>query len=260
MIDYVFPELKLNQPKARPYETNDIMHRNIVIFGAQASGKSEFIRCLAEKFAEKYGSNKTITILSRFFPRLISSIGLIKVPVQMYVWGDSTLKKQKDDELAAFFNIRNLYWAKTGIREGYLITVNNMHDLFGIKKKMRSSVDAIFFRSLPTNKYDIRVAQDYLGEDKYNEFLDIIKRRDSEPKLKSITYYNIRGDVGRVEWDLAKNNHVIDIDTKKDILGQFNAGVSPTFQKLTMILLLGGVSVVLSYLLWIFFKIMRYVR
>jgi len=251
MSEYLFPELKLNQPRTRAYETNDIMHRNIIVYGSQASGKTEFIRGFAEKLIEKYGKDKAVTILSRFFPKLIRSIGLIKTPVQMYVWEDSTLKKQRDEEFAAFFNIRNLYWARTGVKEGYLITVNNMHDLFGIKKKLRSSVDGIFFRSLPTNKYDISVAKDYLGEDKFNEFADIIKRRDKEPKLKAITYYNIRGEVGRLEWDLAKNNHIFDMDTRKDILSQFGSSHITLSQFITTFGIFMFGLIAMAYLIWV---------
>src|SRR5207245_6192720 len=90
--------------------------------------------------------------------------------------------------------------------------------LFGIKKQLRSSVDATFFRSLPTDRYDVGVAKDMLGENNFDTFNNIIKRRDAEPKLKSITYYNIRGETGFVDWDLAKNNHVIDLDPKQDVL------------------------------------------
>jgi hypothetical protein len=133
--------------------------------------------------------------------------------VQMFVWEDASLKPQRDAELAAFFNVRHIYSARTGIYKGVLITANVTHDLFAIKKKIRSSVDGIFFRSLPTDDYDKRIARDILGEDNYNRFADIIRRRDSDPSLMGITYYNIRGEVGFVNWDLAKQDYVIDVDT-----------------------------------------------
>jgi len=256
MSEYLFPELKLNQPRTRDYITNDIIHRNILVFGAQASGKTEFVRCLAEKYVEKYGAGKATTILSRFFPRLIKMIGMIKSPVQLYVWEDSTLKKIKLEEIAAFFNVRNLYWSKTGINEGIIITINNVHDLFALKKQMRSSVDALFFRGLPTNKYDMKAAKDWLGEDKFNEFLDIIKRRDKEPKLKAFTYYNIRGEVGRVEWDLAKNNHVLDLDSPKDILHQFDVGPSRFTAYLFLLFSLGA----LIFFTWVWIKLQRFIH
>ena len=130
-----------------------------------------------------------------------------------------------------------------------------MHDLFGIKKKLRSSVDGIFFRSLPTNKYDISVAKDYLGEDKFNEFADIIKRRDKEPKLKAITYYNIRGEVGRLEWDLAKNNHIFDMDTRKDILSQFGSSHITLSQFITTFGIFMFGLIAMAYLIWVYFSL-----
>jgi hypothetical protein len=131
----------------------------------------------------------------------------------MYVWEDASLKRQKDEELAAFFNVRHIYSARTGIYKGVLITANVTHDLFAIKKKIRSSVDCIFFRSLPSDDYDKRIAKDILGEDNYSKFADIIKKRDSDPSLMGITYYNIRGEVGFVNWDLAKQDYILDVDT-----------------------------------------------
>jgi len=217
-VDYIFPDLRLSPINNRSYKTNDIVHRNIIVYGAQASGKTEFIRAYSEKLAEKYGAKQTLNIKSRFFPRLIKSVGVWPRAVNHFNWEDSTLKKQKDEELAAFYNVRNLYWSKTGINKGIIITSSNVHDLFGIKKQLRSSVDATFFRSLPTDRYDVGVAKDMLGENNFDTFNNIIKRRDAEPKLKSITYYNIRGETGFVDWDLAKNNHVIDLDPKQDVL------------------------------------------
>src|SRR5438477_584073 len=101
---YGMPELIINKAEQKSYVTNDVLHRNILVYGAQGQGKSEFIRALAEKLAEKY-PNESVSILSRYFPKLINAVGVVpNKPIQMYVWEDATLKKQKDNELAAFFN------------------------------------------------------------------------------------------------------------------------------------------------------------
>src|SRR5437899_7392882 len=106
-LEYLFPAVP-NGNNNRPYNTNDILHRNIVVYGAQASGKTEFNRALAEKYVEKYGEDEVAALLSRLFPRLIKSVGAVRDrPVQLFVWEDASLKKQRDEELAAFFNVRH---------------------------------------------------------------------------------------------------------------------------------------------------------
>src|SRR5436853_7774130 len=161
-IDYLFPVIP-NGNNNRPYKTNDIIHRNVLVFSAQGQGKSEFCRALAEKYVERYGKDNVAALLSRLFPRLIKSVGAVRDrPVQLFIWEDASLKKQRDEELAAFFNVRHIYQARTGQNKAVLITINNTHDLFAIKKKLRSSVYAIFFRGLHTDDYDIRIAKAYL--------------------------------------------------------------------------------------------------
>lgn len=41
----------------RPYESNAIVWRNVLIYGSQGSGKSETVRAIVEKAVEKYGSD-----------------------------------------------------------------------------------------------------------------------------------------------------------------------------------------------------------
>jgi hypothetical protein len=235
------------QDNGRPYATNDIIHRNIVVYGAQGHGKSEFIRAFAEKLIEKYGESQAITILSRNFPTLISAVGSVKVPVQCYVWEDASLKKQKDEELSAFFNVRHIYAARTGIYKGVIITANVTHDLFAIKKKMRSSVDGIFFRSLPDDDYDRRIAKDILGEDVYNKFAVMVKERDKNPQLMGYTAYNIKGERGFVCWDLAKQNYVLDVDTALPI--KTSNSTSSVMKVIGIMLIVAMVWVIIAYVL-----------
>ena len=260
-IEYIFPDLKMANPVNNGYQTNDIKYKNLIVFGYQGSGKTEFCRILAEKMAEKYTSQKAVTILSRFFPQLIRSVGLVKVPVQTYVWEDSSLKRQSPEELAAFFNVRHIYAARTGLYNGIITTISNVHDLYAVNKKLRSTRDGIFFRSLPTNEFDKRAAKNFLGEDKFKEFEDIIKRRETDPKLMGITYYNIHGEIGRVDWDLAKKNYLIDIDPAGAVINsvlQSPTTYKPTWwQYAAAGAAIGSVLLVASLYAWFIIHVIR---
>ena len=84
---------------------------------------------------------------------------------------------------------------------------------------MNLSLDRSAKQSLPNNEYDARIAKSLIGEDNYKVFQEVIKNRDTDPKLKSITYYNIRGETGFLDWGLARKNYLIDIDTPREIIG-----------------------------------------
>src|SRR5947208_6204751 len=91
-LESLLPDLTPVVNLDKGYITNDIKYRNIMVVGGQGTGKSEFCRAFAEKVAERYGADKSANILSRFFPKLMASVGLVNVPVQVYYWEDSTLK------------------------------------------------------------------------------------------------------------------------------------------------------------------------
>ncbi len=135
--------------------SNPIEFRNIMVVGAQGSGKTTSDQALAYGLALKYLNEPiyaaietaSLTGLLHYAPKHACSAYFL-------VGADLTLAKIPRSTINAFFQIRHLIWDSSGVQRAIVVTSLESHTLHGMDKNLRTDISMIFLKSVPTNRYD----------------------------------------------------------------------------------------------------------
>ncbi|MGC8962077.1 MAG: hypothetical protein ACP5K1_06525, partial [Candidatus Bathyarchaeia archaeon] len=89
-----------------------------------------------------------------------------------------------------YFTIRHKMAARTGLRNGLVVTAFTTHDLYGVQpKSLRTTCDLFLFLETPANPYDERLAEEMLSPEIYDELKRIEQLRLSKPEYKGWIAY-----------------------------------------------------------------------
>jgi len=194
LLDTLFPpieEVVVPIPEVKGYKPNCIIHRNMLLYGAQGSGKSETIRRLVEEAILRYGEENVNAMTAE-----AGHLGLVyhyldNKPIQIVFVDDMTLVKQKKEDLATFFRIRHEWSKRTGRKNGYVLTIMGIHRFFAIPVELRTNFEFFLARSCPDNVYDKHFMKQYFKEDLLKQLLWIDMNR---PKNRSLFTYTLWRD------------------------------------------------------------------
>jgi len=157
----------LNQLVTGAARDNAVEQVAVAFFADQGSGKTNTCNWLAEQARQRYGANKVQIHYSRGadFKNSINQPWR-KVPIHIFINDDLTAVPDKELEATVpqFFQIRHIMHEKTGLNEGLVVNIFVGHIFHQINKSFRAT-DFYLFRSVPSNEYDYRVVQSYIGED-----------------------------------------------------------------------------------------------
>ena len=105
-----------------------------------------------------------------------------------------TLVKTSDKEISDYFRIRHIIAERTGRTNGMVITVLGLHRFYGSDPSIRTNFDFLLFKSAPTNKYDRKFTEEYIGKEGIKTLSDIELQRNREPELFELTLGWIKGN------------------------------------------------------------------
>ena len=132
ILDSVFPSaVQINRKSATGYDTNDIMQKQIFVYGKQGSGKTELMRGIAEYLAEKYGAENINVRIAKGDLEILINKGLENKLVNFLICDDATLEKIPRQTLIDFFRIRHLLKERTKRNNGLVITAIISHRFHG---------------------------------------------------------------------------------------------------------------------------------
>jgi energy-coupling factor transporter ATP-binding protein EcfA2 len=143
-------------------DDNAIEYRNVMIMGAQGSGKTTLAQVLALALGRKYGmSNVTFASQVAGVRELLNYATKQPSKAWILVGEDLTLARVPKEDLNQFFQVRHLIQQNTGLNQGLAITAFNSHTFHGIDKNLRDTFDLLILKSVPTNPYDRSILKRY---------------------------------------------------------------------------------------------------
>jgi len=206
-----------NTPET-PYEKNSIIHKNILLYATQGSGKTETIRSLVEEIVNKYGKDNVNAVISSGSNSLedLMVFGLDNKLIQVQVADDFTLQEVPKEVIKAYFKIRHIWYKRIKRPFGYILSIFSLHRFHSGAKEIRSTADAVLIRDDSLNPYDHSVIKGFIGEYGLEDLHFIEENRDLHPVLKSYSIFATRTKrVGLVYFPLASKNHLREISPIK---------------------------------------------
>jgi len=209
-LDKIFPSIdELLQTPDVSYQTNNTIQIHMLVYGKQGSGKTELARAIAEYLNEKYGSHNVSTVWTEGDLASLIQHGIKNTLVNFLVCEDITLEKISRDTIRDFFRIRHIYAERTGRRNGLIVTLVTVHRFHGLKyPELRTDVDVIFIKNIPTNPYDESIIRKYTTPRLLNELRKYEQIRDKHPTLKGYCLVYHKGNKFMTYFPLAKQDYL----------------------------------------------------
>lgn len=196
------------------YLTNNIIHRNVVIYGKPGSGKTEVVRACTEKAIEQYGAkNVNASLVHNGELNVLMEYGLDNKPVQLLFADNVTLVKPKKVDIQNFFKIRHYYRMLTGKCNALIVTFLAAHRFHGINISLRTDFDLLLARNSPTNPWDHNIMKRFLGEDGISLMEVLEEERESRRNLYRFSVFYSKREKGLLELSLARRNYLKELDS-----------------------------------------------
>lgn len=188
---YLFPTVKEleHEPNAE-YATNNILQRQVLLIGAQGSGKSTSAQQIALQAVIKYGKENVNACSSMEF-ELLMEYGIKDCLVNILFFDDATLAKIDSKTVRDFFRIRHLVREYTGRSNGLIITIVGAHRYHSMTKELRSTSNLVLWKSPPTNPYDRSIARNFVGDSGIQllESIELEKQQDTTLIGMCVAYF-----------------------------------------------------------------------
>jgi len=208
---FIFPSKKriLYTPKTK-YETNNVIFKNIILFGFQGSGKTLTAMRIVEEAIKKYGIEKVNAIISEEgdLEELIY-FGLQNKLVNILFADNLTLRKIKEDVLRDYFRIRHLYYERFKQNVGYILSILSVHRFHGkgCPIELRTNMDGLIVKDTSLNPYDYHFIKRMIGEDLLNILKLISEYKNRNPRYKKYSVFVSKYFRGVVSFPIPKHNY-----------------------------------------------------
>ncbi len=158
-IDDLLPKGEL--PESRRWGDNAIVHRKLLVVGAQGRGKTTFLQSHALAVRD--------TMNRQFFGALedagVSAIlnDAVKEPSTVWYFAADNLTLAQLDPLDvnSWYQIRHHISRHTGLRSGLVVTAMGVHRFHGLDVNLGSEFDQLWVKSLPDRPHDRSIIQSY---------------------------------------------------------------------------------------------------
>jgi DNA-binding transcriptional ArsR family regulator len=183
LLQTLFPPV---DEEAAP-SVNAIKHVSAVVYGGQGSGKTNTFRYMVREALCRFGPENVNVAYAQFDVKpLIQSVR--DRFVNVLICEDMTMQEQDEEALRDFFNVRHVIRRETGRNTGLVLTLFSVHDLFGLQPKaMRTVSDLVLFRETPFAEYDQSRVRAMVGDELYDEFVEMEKKRATNPLFTGVT-------------------------------------------------------------------------
>lgn len=219
-FDFILPDKKVILHKPRvSYDSNNIIFRNILIFGGQGSGKTTTANYIAYKAFKKYGSeNVNARISEEGDLELLMEKGLENKLVNILVSDNLTLRPLNKNTLMEYFRIRHKFKSRFNESNGYILSIMGLHRIHSIPVELRTTLDGIIIKDSSINPYDRNILKKFIGETHLKLLDSIAYERDKRPELREYSYFIGRGFSGLLSLPLVRENYLRPVFTFKTLM------------------------------------------
>jgi len=204
---FILPDKSIirRKPKVK-YKSNNIIFRNLLIFGGQGAGKTTTVNYIAYQARKKYRSLVNARISEDGDLEALMEYGLRPTLVNILFSDNLTLRPLKKKTLMEYFRIRHLFKERFNLNNGYILSIMGVHRIHNIPVELRTNIDGIIIKDSSINPYDRSILKRFIGEASLN-ILDLIARgRDERPELRDYSFFVGRGISGLLSFPLVKEN------------------------------------------------------
>jgi len=209
-FDFLLPSKTIinYRPKVR-YDTNNVIFRNVILYGFQGSGKTSGVNYIVYKAIKKYGEENVNARVSEDgnLSELLS-FGLRPVLVNILFSDNTTLRKISKEELLSYFRIRHLFKERYGLSNGYILSLIALHRFHSIPVELRTTIDGIIVKDSSMNPYDRSILKKFIGDKVLQTIEKISVEREKKPELKKLAYFVGRSISGFITLPLARENYL----------------------------------------------------
>jgi len=209
---FLFPPLSkiLYKPKTN-YDNvmNHIKCKVILLYGKQASGKTECVRSIVEQAVKYYGIDYVnASVVEEGELGVLITYGLNKKLINILFCDNITLAKLSNNTIKEFFKIRHFWKSKTNRNYGYILAILASHRIHATPLELRTNLDAIIFRNAPTNPWDRQIVRRFIGEEALDYLINLDYSRENVNDLYKLSIVNFKNTTGILVLPLATNNYL----------------------------------------------------
>ncbi|MGB9022398.1 MAG: hypothetical protein WCC94_03070 [Candidatus Bathyarchaeia archaeon] len=144
--------------------------RILLCVGEAASGKTAKTNRIIRYLVQVYGA-ENVAVLSangEEFRQIMAGPWphCLVIVIRME---DATEVKFTHEEIRDFFRSRHIMHERTGQRNGLVVLMFTVHNLYDVQKELRTKVPLLLLSDVPTNTWDLRDTRTYLIPDKKDE-------------------------------------------------------------------------------------------
>jgi len=209
-FDYIFPSRRdiLRRPKVK-YDVNNVIFKNIIIFGFQGSGKTVTVNSIAGQAVKKYGpENVNARVSEDGDLGALIRWSLRPTLVNLLFSDNTTLRKLDRQELMDYFRVRHIFKNRFGLSNGYILSIISLHRFHSVPIELRTTIDGILAKNSSMNPYDKNILQRFIGPESL-EFLEkITGEAERKPSLKRFSIFKGRNIFGLVSLPIAKKDYL----------------------------------------------------
>jgi len=218
--NYILPSKKVIKYSPRvKYPTNNVIFRNIVLYGYQGSGKTSSVRRIVYEAVKKYGQGNVNARMSEDGDLgALLRWGLRPVLVNILFSDNTTLRKIPREELMRYFRIRHIYRERFGLDNGYILSLIALHRFHSIPPELRTTIDGLLIKDSSMNPYDRSVLKRFIGEDNLRLLETLSIEREKYPDLKSIGIFVGRTFSGLVSLPLPRKDFLRPVYSTEEIV------------------------------------------
>lgn len=217
---FIFPTKRaINYTPKVNYDSNNIIFKNLIIYGFQGSGKTSLVNSLVKIAIKKYGEHNVNAVMSEHGNlEMLMHFGLRPCLVNILFADNLTLRKLSRETLMDYFKIRHKFREKFGLNNGYILSILSLHRFHGIPVELRTTTHGLIVKDSTMNPYDRAILEKFIGKE-FLSFLDnISSEREKDPSLKEYAVFVNPSIKGLIKIPICKEMYIKEIGNYIDLI------------------------------------------
>jgi len=215
VLGFMYPDVEILMEKPNTdYITNNIKRCQVLIFGAEGTGKTRLVDYLTEIALKKYGNDNVSAYVSDDIDILMEK-GIEDRLINILFIDDITRKEIRKESIMNYFRLRHKVFNRFKRSQGLVLSILGIHRFHGTIPDIRTNLDVLILRSAPLNPYDRSVIRRFVTDEGIkllNEW--DIQRRKGLNKYWNYSMVYMRGQIGIFKSKLPSKLYLTELKSK----------------------------------------------